>query len=724
MKKIILLLLFFALLPIFGMNTYANDMPNKVFIHYYRFDETYTNYHAHLWEYLPASNPGTDKPFSPDANGWAVIELDLSVDFTTTTRLGIIIKNNIGWEPKVTYREPGGDRFIDFMTAPKNEHLEIHAYFIQGATGIAYSDFEIVEARFNTSGNIQIISTSVAESVQIFENETLVKTVVPSSIDFTVTMDGYDLSKSYKAVLHFPGEITSEMTVSIEALYDTNQFKNNYTYDGSLGVSYEDGHTVFRIWAPISQDVELNLYNQGHPNLDALGEPSNELTPYRVEPLNPIENGAWEVAIEGELYGKYYTFSVTNAGVTHEVVDPYAYSTGVNGMRGMIVDFKMTNPQGWLYNQRPQTITNHTDYIVYELHVRDLTTHSTWTGTESYRGKFLGLAESGTTHTNAQDVKVTTGLDHLVELGINAVQLLPIFDFGYVDEIRHDDPTYKDIFNWGYMPNNFNTLEGTFSTNPFDGKTRVEEFKHTVLELHKRNIRVIMDVVYNHTGASSNSNFHLIVPGYYHRMNATGGFSNGSGTGNETASDREMMRKFMVDSTIFWATEYNLSGFRFDLMELHDIETMNLIREAMDQIDPTIVLYGEPWKGGGSELSPTLAAGRNNIDELDRIGAFNDTTRDAIKGALDNADHGFLQGNTDPKILTKVAYGIVGGVSHPRVAGVEGGVWHFNPGQTINYVSAHDNLTLRDKLYVSGIQNDFVLRKMQQQANGIVLTSQ
>ena len=252
------------------------------------------------------------------------------------------------------------------------------------------------------------------------------------------------------------------------------------------------------------------------------------------------------------------------------------------------------SPEGWTYGSRPNTIKELTDYIVYELHVRDLTTHSSWNGNDHYRGKFLGLTQSNTTY-RENGVTVTTGLDHILELGVNAVQLLPIFDFGYVSETdSFNNLNYPKIFNWGYMPYHFNTLEGSYATNPFDGRVRIQEFKDVVQTFHEHDLRIIMDVVYNHTGESESSNFNKIIPGYYHRLSPSGGFSNGSGTGNETASERSMMQKFMVDSVLFWATEYNLSGFRFDLMALHDIDTMNLIKEKLNAIDPSIVVYGEP----------------------------------------------------------------------------------------------------------------------------------
>ncbi|MBN2300157.1 MAG: type I pullulanase, partial [Acholeplasmataceae bacterium] len=537
-----------------------------------------------------------------------------------------------------------------------------------------------------------------------------------------ITVPSVNISKTYKLKVLFTETREIERVVSLQNLYDTDDFESLYTYTGTLGVSYEEDQTVFRLWAPLSQSVTLNLYNQGHPKYNDQGQLNDEITPYQTETLQKIENGAWEIKLSGDFDFKYYTFTVNNNGTSNEVVDPYAYSTGANGLRGMIVNFNDINPDGWTYDSRPDTITNLTDYIVYELHVRDLTTHSSWNGTEDYRGKFMGFTESGTTFTD-EEVTVTTGLDHLEELGVTAVQLLPIFDFGYVDEVKvANDPNYTNTFNWGYMPYNFNTLEGSYSTNPFDGRARINEFKQLVMALHEKDIRVIMDVVYNHTGESSTSNFNEIVPGYYHRMTEDGGFYNGSGTGNETASERAMMRKFMVDSVHFWATEYNLSGFRFDLMGLHDVDTMNEIQADLEDIDPTMIVYGEPWIGGTSPLSTSIRADKGNIEDLNLIGAFNDNTRDAIKGSFNQAgDKGWVQGNATDDIVQGVKYGIVGGIDFPDITAFD--AWHLNPNQTLNYVSAHDNNTLYDKLRLSGVKTADIEAE-QIQANAIVLTSQ
>jgi pullulanase len=446
--------------------------------------------------------------------------------------------------------------------------------------------------------------------------------------------------------------------------------------------------------------------------------------PYDIIDMTPIEKGVWEVTVNGDLDGVYYTYTVRNGINVNEVVDPYAMSSGINGRRGMVVDFSKTNPENWNYGSRPQTITNYTDSIIYEIHVRDYTTHATWNGNEDWRGKFLGLTQRGTTY---QGYK--TGLDHIIELGVTHVQLVPIFDHGIIDETRLNDPSYygihDGIFNWGYMPENFNVLEGSYATDPYNGHVRINEFKQMVQAFHQNDIRVIKDVVYNHTGRSADSNFDLILPGYYFRMNANGTFSNGSGTGNETASERFMFRKFMIDSLIFWTQEYNLDGYRFDLMKLHDVETMNQIVAALHEIDPTILVFGEPWTGGTSPLPSSEAAYNSNLNRMPGVGVFNDDTRDGIKGSVFQAgDKGFVQGNNfaDARVLL----GVTGATLQDNLptGALPKGPWAIEPGQAINYVTAHDNNTLHDKLVLSTFESLARITQMQRQANALVLTSQ
>ena len=730
-------------IPLFTIEALGADSIETLRVHYYRYDDAYDNFNIWLWENEPTPSGGIQWNFETANIGdyGVFLDVDLSENYANATRLGIIIKQG-GWDG---YREVGGDRFFELSDVEFDTNGVGHVYFVEQDIniGTSQSDLDnnipdyrdrILTANFTEAGNnynIAVSTTAVVSAYEVFENGAVTPftsgTVNARTFSISAT---FNIANSYEVAVSFGDGTIARKSVSLAQIYDTQNFEALYTYEGDLGVTFEDDDTIFRLWAPLSSAVTLNLYRQGHPNYTDEGVENDELTPFETHALEPIGQGAWEVRLTGDYDFVYYTYDVQNGDlITRDITDPYAYSAGANALRSMVVNFDALNPDGWAYNTRPDTIENNTDYIIYELHVRDLTTHASWNGTESYRGTFMGFTETGTTYTNSDGVTVTTGLDHIVELGVNAVHLLPISDFGYVDEVEFAlNPNYDNLFNWGYMPIHFNVLEGTFSTNPFDGKARVMEFKEAVMALHAHGIRVIMDVVYNHTGLSETSNFHQIVPGYYHRMTETGGFSNGSGTGNETASERSMMRKFMIDSTEFLVTEYNLSGLRFDLMALHDFETMNLLTENLKSIDPSIIVYGEPWIGGTSPLPDSLAAGKSNIVNMSayEVAAFNDVIRDAVKGSVFNAGDGaWVQGEALAASYNGLLYGMVGGIDHVDVDYYD--VWHGNPNQTINYVSAHDNNTLFDKLVLTGfsVVNDIErLKAMAIQSNAIVLTSQ
>lgn len=714
----------------------ASSVPKKLVVNYFRYDNDYTGFNIWLWENQPNDKGGIQFNFSNENIGeyGAFLEVDLEENgYADTTRFGIIVKRG-AWGG---YQEPGGDRFL-LLEDMEVINGVVNAYIVEQDLNIGVSsedlennipnyDPKVLSAYFDKTENINFRVSHKITSYEIFESNTSILKTNVSDEGFTFKVDldqSIDLLKTYELKVVFEDRIESLQTISIQNLYDTKTFEDSFTYEDDLGVIYSEEKSVFRLWAPLSESVKINLYNQGHPGYDKDGKKNNEEKPFVIYDLERIENGAWEVTVDGDLKNKYYTFTVTNDGISHEVTDPYSYSTGANGSRSMIVNFNDLNPENWEYNSRPDTITNLTDYLVYELHVRDLTVHDSWNGNDDYRGKFMGFTETGTTYTEKDtNVTVSTGLDHIVELGVNAVQLIPVFDFGYIDEVQIAlDPSYSNTFNWGYMPYHFNTLEGSYSTNPFDGGVRINEFKQLVQALHDNGIRVIMDVVYNHTGESESSNFHKIIPGYYHRMTDEGGFHNGSGTGNETASERTMVRKFMLDSLKFLTEEYNFSGYRFDLMKLHDVDTMIAIEEMLHEIDPTIVVYGEPWTGGTSP-DTYEDAGKTNLHKIGTVGAFNDTTRDGIKGATfgGNVKEGaWAQGYNVNGNINRVKYGIVGGIDHPDVSE---NVWHTEPSKTINYVSAHDNHTLHDKLRLSGASSP-MLERLQIQSNAIILTSQ
>ena len=725
MKKILVLLMLVFSIGGLVQQIEADEASTDIYLHYYRYGADYTNWSVWAWQNEPTSEEGTSFDFVTDETaveynyGGAVAIINIDENFADITEMGLIIKLG-SWIEK----DIATDRFIEIPTNSSNG--EVHYYFVEGDSRIGssmddlngpartpkfqfayFTDMNTITYSATeaiSSANIKVYADDVLESV-----ESISADGVAGTIELTNELS---FAKEYTIEATFSSDNSiNEYIVTFDGIYDSEEFEAAYSYDGDLGAIVDGDETLFRVWAPVSESVTLNLYNTGTNVTDGGTD-----TPINTIVMTPGLKGTFEYTANTNLHGTYYTFSVTNGGITNEVVDPYAKSVGVNGYRGLVVDFSQVNPDGFTYDDRPDNIVNNTDAIIYELHIRDLTSSTTWNGTEANRGKFLGLIEEGTTYGG-----VSTGFDHLVDLGITHVQLLPFFDFGMVDETRLDDEDYN-LFNWGYMPLNFNAIQGSYSSDPYDGLVRINELKQVVMAYSEADIRVNMDVVYNHTGQSADSNFSLIVPGYYYRLNDNGSFSNGSGTGNETASERSMMRKFMVDSLVYWATEYNLSGFRFDLMSLHDIETMELIAEELHDIDPTIMVYGEPWTGGTSTLPAEDMASKNNLAEIEGVGAFNDATRDGIKGSVFAREQGgFIQG--DFSQINKVKYGIVGGISHPSVLYT---AWHKNPNKTINYVACHDNNTLYDKLYLTLEEDeelDLIL-PLAKQSYGIILTSQ
>ena len=482
-------------------------------------------------------------------------------------------------------------------------------------------------------------------------------------------------------------------------------YLEQYYYSGNdLGVTYQKSHSSFRLWAPTAESVSLVLYPTGN---DSDG---------KIYPMTASQQGTWAIQIPGDLHGVYYNYLVTNNGVTHEAVDPYAKACGVNGQRGMVIDLSQTNPEGWEQLPRPR-LDHFVDTIIYELSIRDFTIANN-SGVVN-RGKYLGLTEENTKYKN-----VCTGLAHLKELGITHVQLMPCFDFFTIDESKLTTAEY----NWGYDPQNYNIPEGSYATDPYHGVVRIKEFKQMIKCLKENNFRVIMDVVYNHTYLTENSHLNKIVPGYYYRQDSHGNFTNGSGCGNELASERSMVRKMIIDSLVYWATEYKIDGFRFDLMALIDILTINEIRQALNAVDPTILMYGEGWTGGHSPLPDHKKALKGNINQMPGTGVFNDDVRDAIKGYVFFAEQpGFINGATGMEESVKC--GIVGATAHDQVDYDQVLYSHFpwaaEPSKSINYVSAHDNLTLWDKLIVTNPKDSVAdLIYMHKLAGAIILTSQ
>ena len=478
-------------------------------------------------------------------------------------------------------------------------------------------------------------------------------------------------------------------------------------YEGDdLGAIYTPSRTSFRTWSPAADEVLLHIYadEQG-------GEP---LATYS---MRRDKQGSWKYNVQQDLAGRFYTFQVRQNGKLYdETPGIWAKAVGVNGHRAAIVDLSATNPEGWENDVRP-AMKHFTDAVIYEVHMRDFSIDTT--SGSHFPGKFLAFTENGTLSPQGQK----TGIDHLKELGVTHVQILPSYDYASIDETELDSNRY----NWGYDPENYNVPEGGYSTNPYDPTARIREMKQMIQALHAAGIRVIMDVVYNHTFVGENSHLNLLVPSYFYRFNADSTWSNASGCGNETASERPMMRHFMVESVKFWVNEYHIDGFRFDLMGIHDIETMNAIRTALDQIDPTISMHGEGWAAGGSTLDESLRAVKQNAPKIYPTAVFSDDIRDAMRGNwMDGNNGGFLVGNGYEE---SIKFGIVGATAHPQVDLTKvvhsSTAYATTPAQTINYVSCHDDPCLKDKLRAT-IPNigERELLKMDKLAQTIVLTSQ
>lgn len=467
-------------------------------------------------------------------------------------------------------------------------------------------------------------------------------------------------------------------------MFESREFEEKYTHAGNdLGAVYEKEKTTFKVWAPTAEKVMLHLYTAG-----STGE-AGEKELLQVE-MKKREQGIYEKQVKGDLHGVYYTFSVTVDGETRETGDIYAKAAGVNGKRSMVVDLEKTNPKGWEEDTHVFHPLGKT--WVWEVHIGDFSNDPASGVREEYRGKYLAFTENTTLN---QDGVHPTCVNYLKELGITHVHLLPSFDYGSVDESK------CDTFNWGYDPVNYNVPEGSYATDAFHGEVRIREFKEMVAALHKAGISVVMDVVYNHTH-SLDSFFNATVPYYYYRTWEDGTYSDGSACGNDTASDRAMFRKYMMDSVLHWVQEYHVDGFRFDLMGLHDTQTMNEIRKALNELEDgeQIFLYGEPWSAGPSALKESESfATKEAMKKLaEGIAVFNDDTRDAVKGPYDKLEvPGFVNGKKG--LEEKIKRGIQGLFDEKEK------VQPVSPAQLLNYVSAHDNSTLWDKL-VDSVKKD------------------
>ena len=454
--------------------------------------------------------------------------------------------------------------------------------------------------------------------------------------------------------------------------YSSYLFESKYTYNGKdLGATWSPDKTVFRVWAPSVSKIAVKLYRSGDPK-------DEEQLSFRE--MQPAENGTWITEFRGDLNGIYYTYLAKIDGQLVEVCDPYARATGVNGHRAMVIDLASTDPENWAQDTDPHAGNPITDAVIYELHLRDLSVDEN-SGIR-HKGKYLGLAETGTVNPDG----LPTGLDHIKALGVTHVHLLPVYDFGSVDETRLQEPQ----FNWGYDPVNYNVPEGSYATDPHHGAVRVAEMKQMVKALHDNGLSVIMDVVYNHVYKRDQFCINQLVPGYFSRIGKDGEYSNGTGCGNDTASERSMVRKYIVDSVCYWADEYHIDGFRFDLVGLLDAQTVNEIVSAVHEKHPNVIFYGEGWSIPTGVTKPGIPmATQQNAALTPNFAYFSDTLRDALRGHVFNdRAKGYLSGQ--PGLA-------------PAVAGcfAANTPWTKDPTQIINYASCHDNMTLFDRLTLS-----------------------
>lgn len=702
-----------------GSEDATNPLPTEIVqldepglqIHYKRGDNKYDSWCLWLWT---TGKEGDIYHFNyQDENGGVIAYHPLSALGGTINTVGFIVRDKSSW-----IKDVSKDRFMDLTALTMDENQTYHIWIKSGKEEVwvdneyQYVMNSIEKAEFHSQTRIALATNNEIRDVTFYcDGEPLETTGYEgSSISRVYTLDPKDSADpghSYRVSVTFDHDgRTLEKSVSIVGLYNA-AFDEQYNYDGELGAIYTPSKTEFRVWSPVSKKIELKVYDTGTPK--AIDQTLGNDTPTHTLEMTRGDRGVYSATINEDLEGKYYTYTVYNGNYPNgmEIVDPYAKSAGINGLRGMIVDFSKTNPTNW--DEVTLNDADRKELTVWETHVADVTSSSTWNGTEEYRKKFLGLIEEGTTFTR-DSVTVKTGFDHIKELGVNAVQLIPVFD--------QANNEVNVSFNWGYNPLNYNVIEGAYSTNPYDGYVRIKEFKEVIKKFAENDINIIMDVVYNHTNGLVGSNFDVLMPGYYYRYDIQGAASNGSGCGNETASEKYMFRKFMIDSASFLAREYKLGGYRFDLMGVHDIETMNQLTAACKEINPNITIYGEPWAGGTIALNKGTPANQANARRYEGYGQFNDQMRDAlIKGGLNAATaRGWVSDSSNIVMsdVNKILDGMKGATSNATT----------DPNKTVNYVTCHDNYTLFDRFAAAGIRDSEIQKKMAMLANSVVFTSQ
>ncbi|MGG0459527.1 type I pullulanase [Bacillus mycoides] len=690
-KSFLLLTIIIMLSSVFSFQSVkavSNSKTTEITIHYK--EKAGNTKDWNLWVWGENSN-GKSYDFTGEDEFGKYAKVKIEGDYN---RVGFIVRTN-EWE------KDGGDHWVENIRDGRAE-----VWILSGDEKVydskPSSALSIQKATIDSFNEITI-NTNIPFNIK--EQKIEIEGVKIKGISPYDTNSG-DMTNKVKIITEQKIDLKQTYKVKIANLADTNteigkvirseEFDNLFYYDGNdLGNIYTPQHTKFRVWAPTASETKLVTYKKWS---DKIGTEIN---------MQQGEKGTWKAELKGNQKGLFYTYKVKIGDKWTEAVDPYVRAASVNGDKGAVVDLEETNPKKWKANKKPR-FKNPEDAIIYELHVRDLSIQPE-SGIKQ-KGKYLGVTEKGTKGPEG----VKTGLDHMKDLGVTHVQFLPIFDYASVNEETLNEPQY----NWGYDPKNFNVPEGSYSTNPYEPTIRITELKQMIQVLHDNNLRVVMDVVYNHMYNAAESNFHKLVPGYYYRYNEDGTFANGTGVGNDTASERKMMRKFMVDSVTYWAKEYNLDGFRFDLMGIHDFETMNEIRKAVNQIDPSIILHGEGWDLN-TPLAAELKANQKNAEKMKGIAHFNDNIRDGLKGSVfEDKDNGFVNGKQNME--DRIKKGITAGIDYDTNSST-----YQDPEQVLTYVEAHDNHTLWDKLELTNQgESEEMQKQMHKLSSSILLTSQ
>ena len=642
-------------------------------LHYHREDGNYEGWEMWFWD--PAGNSPLEPPYQfVEENGEMISTIEVK---TGTMQIGFIVRLG-NWEAK----DIDADQFIDItgiLSGTVDVYVEsgVEGYkLVEGpdvVKGVVVTSAQYKEK--NSDGDPQVIvkmSSKIeeyevtTETFKIYNSDGVAKISAVKAVNsyYYLTLEE-PLNKRRGYNVNFEG---TDYTVSMPDFYSSADFEAEFTYTGNdLGATYTAEKTTLRLWAPTAVAVNVNLYTNS--------DPATQELPTAQEPMTKDVNGTWICELSGDRAGTYYTYEVTTDNDVVEACDPYARTTGVNGKRAMIIDLSTTNPEGWDADKNPHAGENFTDAVIYELHVRDLSSDASSGVSAANVGKYLGVIEAGTKNSNG----ISTGLDHIVDLGVTHVHLLPVYDYGSVDESVLGE---KEQFNWGYDPVNYNVPEGSYSSDPFNGEARVKEFKQMVKGMHDAGLSVIMDVVYNHVYDGTNFCFNRIVPGYFTRPG-----SNGSGCGNDVASERAMVSKYIVDSVNYWADEYHIDGFRFDLVGLIDTNTINEIMKTVKEKHPDVIFYGEGWtmntavtKQGYSMCTQT------NASKVPGFAFFSDTVRNLIKGnTFGGVSAGYISGgNASAGDLNACFKGMPS--------------WCPSPSQSINYISCHDNNTLYDHI--------------------------